>query len=170
MTVGGASGGFWHSLRRLPDRTPLRIKMITAVLTLVVIALAVISIAGISVLRSYLLDQYDSQLQRYATQAPAEAVAPYLAGAQLRPVPGAAVDWVQQGNSKVQQVVQPGTGFGRESGKIAAEMSPGPAVSATAGWVTAARGEPLTVGAASGDGRWGCWPTRISSRTPPATS
>ena len=36
----------WQQVRRLPGRTPLRIKLITAVLALVAIALAAISIAG----------------------------------------------------------------------------------------------------------------------------
>src|ERR1017187_10240506 len=62
MSVSGNSGGFWRSVRQLPGRTPLRVKLITAVLALVTIALAAISIAGISVLKSYLLDQFDGTL------------------------------------------------------------------------------------------------------------
>ena len=42
------SAGFWGTVRSLPGRTPLRVKLITAVLALVGIALAVISVAGIS--------------------------------------------------------------------------------------------------------------------------
>src|SRR5215472_5876198 len=52
----------WQKVRRATGRVPLRIKLITAVLALVAIALGVISVAGISVLRSYLLSQYDNQL------------------------------------------------------------------------------------------------------------
>ncbi len=40
--------------RRLSDRTPLRTKLITAVLVLVIMALAAISFTSVYVLRSYL--------------------------------------------------------------------------------------------------------------------
>ena len=39
MAQAGRSGGFWQSVRDLPGRTPLRVKLITAVLALVAIAL-----------------------------------------------------------------------------------------------------------------------------------
>jgi two-component system OmpR family sensor kinase len=44
-------------LARLPGRTPLRVKMITALLALVIIALAIISVASLTVFRSYLQGQ-----------------------------------------------------------------------------------------------------------------
>jgi two-component system, OmpR family, sensor kinase len=50
-------------LRQLSDRTPLRTKLITAVLGLVIIALIAISVASIYVWRSYLITQNDSSLQ-----------------------------------------------------------------------------------------------------------
>jgi two-component system, OmpR family, sensor kinase len=49
-------------LRRLSDRTPLRTKLITAVLGLVIIALVVISVASVYMLRSYLITQDDTEL------------------------------------------------------------------------------------------------------------
>src|ERR1700689_4668511 len=49
-------------LRRLSQRTPLRTKLITAVLGLVILALAAISIASVYMLRSYVTTQHDSQL------------------------------------------------------------------------------------------------------------
>jgi two-component system OmpR family sensor kinase len=52
-----------RSLRRLSERTPLRTKLITAVLALVIAALAVISIASVLILRPYLYTQRDSDLQ-----------------------------------------------------------------------------------------------------------
>ena len=57
MSSAGGSGRAWQRLRALPDRTPLRVKLITAVLALVVIALAVISFASRAVYRSYLMHQ-----------------------------------------------------------------------------------------------------------------
>jgi two-component system OmpR family sensor kinase len=50
------------SLRRLSERAPLRTKLITAVLALVIMALAAISVASVVVLRSYLYTQHDHQL------------------------------------------------------------------------------------------------------------
>jgi two-component system, OmpR family, sensor kinase len=51
-------------LKRLSDRAPLRTKLITAVLALVVMALAAISVASVIVLQSYLYTQRDVQLQQ----------------------------------------------------------------------------------------------------------
>ncbi len=52
----------WEPLKQLSDRTPLRTKLITAVLALVIMALAAISITSVVVLHSYLYTQRDSQL------------------------------------------------------------------------------------------------------------
>ena len=51
-----------QSLRQLSDRTPLRTKLITAVLALVIAALAAISVASIYVLHSYLIHQHDADI------------------------------------------------------------------------------------------------------------
>jgi two-component system, OmpR family, sensor kinase len=58
-----ARPGPWSRLKHLSDRTPLRTKLIAAVLALVVMALAAISVTSVFVLRSYLYTQRDSQLQ-----------------------------------------------------------------------------------------------------------
>jgi two-component system OmpR family sensor kinase len=50
--------------KRVLDRTPLRTKLIAAVLALVVMALAAISVASVIVLQSYLYTQRDGQLQQ----------------------------------------------------------------------------------------------------------
>jgi len=57
MLFTSGRGGVWERLRRLPDRTPLRVKMITALLALVAIALTTISVAGLIAFQSYLRDQ-----------------------------------------------------------------------------------------------------------------
>jgi two-component system OmpR family sensor kinase len=49
-------------LRRLSQRTPLRTKLITAVLALVIMALAAISVASVYMLRGYVTTQHDAQL------------------------------------------------------------------------------------------------------------
>jgi two-component system OmpR family sensor kinase len=51
-------------LRRMSDRTSLRTKLITAVLVLVIAALAAISIASVLILRPYLYQQRDGDLER----------------------------------------------------------------------------------------------------------
>jgi len=70
MTAQGASsvgshgsGRPWQALRNLSDRTPLRTKLITALLALVAVALVAISVSSGWVLRSYLTTQDDNQLQ-----------------------------------------------------------------------------------------------------------
>jgi len=60
------SSHHWHEsrgrLKRLSDRTPLRTKLITAVLALVIMALAAISIASVYMLRGYVTTERDSTL------------------------------------------------------------------------------------------------------------
>jgi two-component system OmpR family sensor kinase len=53
----------WGAAKRLSDRTPLRTKLIAALLALVIMALAAISVASVIVLRSYLYTQHDDQLR-----------------------------------------------------------------------------------------------------------
>ena len=60
--VPPASRGRWHAARRAAGRVPLRIKLITAVLTLVAIALAVISIASIVLFRDYQYNRASQQV------------------------------------------------------------------------------------------------------------
>jgi two-component system, OmpR family, sensor kinase len=50
-------------IRRLSERTPLRVKLITAVLALVTIALGAIGVASVYVLHSYLTTQSDTELK-----------------------------------------------------------------------------------------------------------
>ena len=52
-----------HFFQRLSDRTPLRTKLITAVLALVIVALAVISVASVDLLRTNLTTQQDPKLR-----------------------------------------------------------------------------------------------------------
>jgi two-component system OmpR family sensor kinase len=52
-----------HFFQRLSDRTPLRTKLITAVLALVIVALAVISVASVVLLRNNLTTQQDGKLR-----------------------------------------------------------------------------------------------------------
>ena len=53
----------WDGFRRLSDRTPLRTKLITAVLALVILAIAAISAAGVVMLRDYVETRQDNTLK-----------------------------------------------------------------------------------------------------------
>src|SRR5690242_17626757 len=52
-----------RAIHRLSERTPLRVKLITAVLALVTIALGAIGVASVYVLHSYLTTQSDTELK-----------------------------------------------------------------------------------------------------------
>jgi two-component system, OmpR family, sensor kinase len=54
----------WHSLRQLPERTPLRSKVLIAMLALVGIGLIIISVAGVLVFRDYLTNRADSEVRQ----------------------------------------------------------------------------------------------------------
>jgi two-component system, OmpR family, sensor kinase len=125
------SSGFWQSVRRLPERTPLRTKLIAAVLSLVAIALLVISIAGLSLLRSYLLGAADDQLYA-AAQRPRPSAAGYS--------PEGFVTEILQSGKVVQS-----------NGFVPSNTSP-PQISSGAAWLNS--GNPTTVPASSGPGNW----------------
>jgi len=57
-----AAGGLRQAIGRFTARTPLRVKLITALLALVIAALACISVAGVFVFRGYLLNKTDHEL------------------------------------------------------------------------------------------------------------
>src|ERR1700733_3289540 len=68
--VAGMGGGSarkprWSPIgagRRFSERTPLRTKLITAVLALVILALAAISVASVYMLRNYVATQHDTDI------------------------------------------------------------------------------------------------------------
>jgi two-component system OmpR family sensor kinase len=61
--------GFWHTVTEFSGRTPLRVKLIAALLTLVIAALLAISIGGAFVLRDYLHSNADRQIRSQFEQA-----------------------------------------------------------------------------------------------------
>jgi two-component system, OmpR family, sensor kinase len=68
VSSAGGSGRAWQRLRALSDRTPLRVKLITAVLALMIIALGVMTVASRAVYRGYLMHQARNQLVQYDGQ------------------------------------------------------------------------------------------------------
>ena len=157
-----------RSARQLPARTPLRVKLVTAVLALVAIALAVISITGISVLKRYLLSQYDSALQSVQVKDSAFAAVGFYLRDEFYPRSGSpeyAVDWVTA--DRVHPVIQlpnPASGSG-----LSQQYLPGPRLRADARWLAAhADGRPATVAAQSGGGRWRVLVLSASSTSTPS--
>jgi two-component system, OmpR family, sensor kinase len=131
MAATTRDSGFWQSVRHLPERTPLRTKLITAVLALVALALVVISVAGLSFLRSYLLGAADDQL--------------YAAAQQSHP---AAATFSPEGFVTV--IVQNGKII--YSHGYAPPGTAGPQITAGASWLSS--GDPTTVPASNGAGQW----------------
>ena len=145
-------------IRRFVNRTPLRVKLISAVVAMVAIALVIISVAGISALKGYLLGQADSQLQSVTdNNDPQHWVGQYLISGLQLTSPNYATDWVPAGG-RVQQVVLPAMqqvnaqpGFRVPP---APQVLPGPRVPASPAWLAANLNRFVTVPATSGGGRW----------------
>jgi two-component system OmpR family sensor kinase len=152
MSFGSGLSRRWQKARRLPGRTPLRIKLITAVLALVFIALGVISVAGISVLRSYLLGQVDTQLADSA-ETTQHTVSRCLSDPSSCPFysRGLTIYWLPAGGPTQQIVLAAQNPFAMPSQQ---EPIPGPALSNSQSWTDSIVGKPVTVPAVTGDGRW----------------
>jgi two-component system OmpR family sensor kinase len=127
---------------------PLRVRLIAAMVTLVAAALLAISIGGISVLRGYLLGQSDNQLRSLAVQS-TRIVVDYIDNNRQQ---GGSVDlaigWVQNGHER--WAVRPTVSYGRP-GSMPSALLPNPSVPASASWLAAHEGVPVTVPATSGD-------------------
>jgi two-component system, OmpR family, sensor kinase len=155
MIRAGRSGGYWRSVRDLPKRTPLRVKLITALLALVAVALVVISVAGLVILRNDLLATPDAQLSATANSATG-AVGRYLGTGSQGNQQGVALDWISAG--KIHQVIQPtagafGGGFG-PNGFTPSRPMAGPELPTSSSWLAAHSGSIITVHAQTGGGRW----------------
>ena len=158
MTAEGASnrdshwtGRPWRAVRRLSSRTPLRTKLITALVALVIFALAVISCAGISILRGYLLGQTYNSLQANEHIAQ-DAVRGYLSTGQTATTSAqVTVYWLSSGH--LVQVVTPVSNANSSFGMSSSTLSP-PVLSGVAPWLAANPQQAVTVPAQSGGGRW----------------
>ncbi len=148
MDQASGDRGFWRSVRELPARTPLRVKLITVLLALVAIALLVISVAGAGFLRSYLQGQADNELSGIVAESPPPQryVANVLNGGQAQPEIGWTVYW-REANGKLSQAVQPLPGFFPHAAPMA-----GPKITSGDGWLT--NRQPATVAATKGGGHW----------------
>jgi two-component system, OmpR family, sensor kinase len=152
MSSGG-TGRTWQRLRSLPERTPLRVKMITAMLALVIIALVVISLVTRAVFSSYLQRQAENNLNEYGQQ-----VVPAVQQELLNPGPfghggnrlgdlldvGSYRTWFLNEQGQPLQLL--GAGF-RSSGNL-------PQVPTSQAWLNANEGKPTTVSSLTGGDNW----------------
>jgi two-component system OmpR family sensor kinase len=156
MSVQSGFSRRWHKVRRVTGRIPLRIKLISAVLALVLVALGAISIGGITLLRNYLLGPYDAQLLSSDTQ---HGAVHFTERCLVPPSPcpqpvagGAMIDWLPV-HGQLQSVwlpVQPQFGIMPSNSNII----PGPAIPADPGWAAGLAGHTVTVPATAGGGHW----------------
>ena len=144
MTTTSRLRRWQESLNRLPGRTPLRVKMITALLALVIVALAIISVASLTVFRNYQIQHANQQvtelyqqevmtLQAGHGQPGVTAFGPYL------------IAIVPDGTSLAQQAAnQRGL-----PGNISL-----PDIPTSSTWYKAHGGHLINVGALSGSDNW----------------
>jgi two-component system OmpR family sensor kinase len=158
MTAEGASstgshraGRPWQALREISDRTPLRTKLITALLALVALALVAISVSSGWVLRSYLTTQDDKQLQ---------AILNSIVNNQAEGIsPGAIYQF--PGSNVLVGIQEPGNPLSLP-GEVSGNLHWGgssfprslPAVPTSLAWANANSGTLITVHAQSGDDTW----------------
>jgi two-component system, OmpR family, sensor kinase len=147
------NGGRLRFLRSVASRTPLRTKLITAVLVLVILALAAISAASVAMLRGYVTTRQDTTLKA--------AFYPYFSNNSLPTL----------GNSPRAPSIQPGYAYPTQSDQIVALQQPGSQVSwysalpggnqgalpqlpTSANWASARNGVLRTLPAQSGPDSW----------------
>jgi two-component system OmpR family sensor kinase len=135
MSSAGGLGRAWQWLRALPDRTPLRVKMITAVLALVIIALGVISFASQAVYRGYLMHQAKDHLVAYFNQLAqnGDHLGHYF-------LVGDGVDQVWLLTSSGQEILVPGV-----------QPHPHPQVPMSQAWLSANQDKVVTLHGQNGD-------------------
>jgi two-component system, OmpR family, sensor kinase len=150
MSSGGASRT-WQRLRSLPDRTPLRVKMITAMLALVIIALVVISLVTRAVFSGYLQRQAENNLNEYGQQ-----VVPAVQQELLNP------GVFGRGGNRLGDLLDVGsyrTWVLTEQGQPV-QLYPGqsfqglPQVPTSQAWLSANQGNPTTVPGPAGGDSW----------------
>jgi two-component system OmpR family sensor kinase len=143
------------NLRRLSGRTPIRVKIITALLTLVIIALAIISTASLTQFRGYLQNQSGTQVTALYDQMEAKTQQQSLFGLGSR---GGwnAMDFGSYGPYLVELVNQSGKVVfpsGPGPGNVPTS-SAGPAVPTSSAWLTANAGHLTTVPGQNGTADW----------------
>ncbi len=150
MTTASRLDRAQGKLRRLSGRTPIRVKIIAALLALVIIALAIISTVSLAVFRNYLQNQADTQLTTLYNQTVSRGHPLTPGSARRRCTSSGATpppELVEVLNARG-QVLTPTTLTG------APLTAGGPDVPTSKSWLTAHSGQRTTVPALSGDDNW----------------
>jgi two-component system, OmpR family, sensor kinase len=134
-----AGGGLRQAISRFAARTPLRVKLITALLALVIAALVCISIAGIFVFRGYLLNKTDRDLTGLLSYAKSN-LSPQSAQVFFNPAGQYIEAFVPSG-----QQLAPGRDVGADQL---------PKIPSSPAWLNANNTRLVTVPALAGDGAW----------------
>jgi two-component system OmpR family sensor kinase len=129
---------------RLSARTPLRIKLIAAVLTMVALALVAVSVASVSAMRGYLLDKTDRQLTGVARVMARVINQPGPFQTKV-PVAGQFIYQVRDSTGKI---------VASTPQSVWRDPEPEPVVPQDPAWLAAHTERAATVGAQSGDVRW----------------
>ena len=132
------------NLNRLPGRTPLRVKMITALLALVIVALAIISVASLTVFRNYQIRHANEQVTELYQQ---EVMS--LQSGQGRP-------GVTAFGPYLFAIVPNGTSLAQEAANQHGlpDNIPLPDIPTSSTWYKAHGGHLINVGALSGSDNW----------------
>ena len=142
-------------LKGLSDRTPLRTKLITSVLILVIMALAAISFTSVYVLHSYLTTQEDTQVTAAYQLVTQSLEAPGAAVAHVNELVPAGVhnSQIMAGFQEYGDQVSPSATGGFIGGGSMFQSSV-PAIPSTQAWATANAGNLVTLPSQSGTDSW----------------
>jgi len=150
----GQESVFLHPLsamRRLSQRTPLRVKLITALLALVALALAVISFTSTAVFQGYLLSQADGQIAGLLSNAHSSLVNPPTPGDIGQP--GLYYTGYTTPGYVVEALDVNGDPLGHFGNPTHLTGSP-PDVPTSTAWLNANAGKAVTVPAQNGGDSW----------------
>ena len=145
MTTRSGPHRWRENLRQLPGRTPLRVKMITALLALVSLALAVISVASLTVFRNYQIDRASQQVTGLYNREYMALQAGHGLSFGVNPLGPYLIALVEGGKSLAWQAQQqPGLPQGTSLPNVPTDDS----------WFKAHSGRLVTVNAMSGSDTW----------------
>ena len=142
--VADAPSSLLDRVRRLPARTPLRVRLVIALLALVTIALVVTGLTATTQLRGYLVEQVDRDLMLGAP-GPISLSAPPTETKGDTPFHSGRAEWVRYATPDVSQLTAPTS--------TDPDASP-PVVTRAAILAGAKDGEPFTANAKQGDTQW----------------
>jgi two-component system, OmpR family, sensor kinase len=150
-----AGGGLRQAIGRFTARTPLRVKLITALLALLIAALACISVAGIFVFRNYLVNKTDRELSGLLSYAKSN-LNPQSAQVIFNPAGQYIEAFVPSGHQ-----LAPGRDVGADQL---------PKIPSSSAWLNANSGRLVTVPALAGDGAWRVLTEQVTFTDPLGTA